>query len=108
MHHHEHLLQVGIMKFLRYSGYLAFAVPNGDRRDIKTATRLKSEGVLAGVADIVIVLPDAVVFVELKYGNGRQSASQNDFQQRVEALGHRYLLWRSLGDAIKYDEETRK
>lgn len=55
----EHCIQCACVKYfnLRYpklKGRL-FAVPNGGRRDAVTASKLKAEGVIAGVSDLILL-----------------------------------------------------
>jgi hypothetical protein len=53
-----------------------FAVPNGGRRDKRTAAKLKAEGVVAGVSDLILLLPNksyGALLIELKTPKGRQS-----------------------------------
>ncbi len=102
MKHEEHRIQQAIVRYLRVMGYFVFAVPNGGKRDARTGKMLKDEGALAGVADLVIIMTDMVVFVEVKTGTGKQSESQRSFQKEVENRGHLYLVWRSLDDAINF------
>lgn len=103
----EHILQCQIVSFLRLSGYLVFAVPNGGGRNIIEASRLKKEGVLAGVSDLIIVMQNKIVFVELKAKGNKQQESQVKFQKDVEKLGHEYLLWYDLKDADNFIKENR-
>ena len=98
----EHYLQSTIIKYLRYNKILLFAVPNGAKRNIFVARQLKIEGVLAGVSDLIIVLKNRVVFVEIKTDKGRQQETQKIFQKQVEELGHTYLIWRNLNDAMNF------
>ena len=106
MKHEEHDIQVGIHRLLSAYNILHFAVPNGGLRNIKTASYLKAEGTLAGVSDIVILLPNRAIFVEVKTDKGSQQESQKDFQKRVETLGFEYLIWRSVDDAIMWCERV--
>lgn len=100
----EHQIQTGIVHYLRLRGYLVLAVPNGGARDFRTGRRLKDEGVLAGVSDLIVIQAGKVCFVEVKTPTGRQSDSQKEFQKSVEAKGYEYLIWRSIKDAIKWTE----
>lgn len=100
----EHLLQTSIIQYLRLKKILVFAVPNGAKRNLFVAKQLKDEGVLAGVSDLIIVLKNKVVFVEIKTNKGRQQKTQKEFQKKVEELGHDYLIWRSIDDAIRFVE----
>ena len=96
----EHQTQRACVNWFRYiyDDALIFAVPNGGRRDKETGSRLKAEGVLAGVADIIILSSAGTVFVEMKTKSGTQAASQKDFQKRVEALGYHYYVCRSFDE----------
>lgn len=103
MQHPEHLLQVAIVRYLRRNKIFCFAIPNGGRRDASTGAFLKKEGVLAGCPDLVIIIPNQLFFVELKNGKrGRQSKEQKAFQETVEKLGFKYLLWRDFVDAENF------
>lgn len=103
MQHKEHYLQVAIVRYLKLNKIFCFAIPNGGRRDLITGAVLKREGVLAGSPDLVIVLPNQIYFVELKNGNqGRQSKEQKAFQESVEKLGFKYLLWREFCDVENF------
>lgn len=104
----EHKIQVGIVRYLRYNGVMCFAVPNGGKRDAKTGAYMKNEGALAGVADLIILLPNRCVFVEVKTDKGDQQQTQKDFEQRVNALGYEYYIWRSLDDAIDFIKNQTK
>ena len=57
----EHRLQCACVRWFRYQyphhASLLFAVPNGGRRDAVTGARLKAEGVVAGVADLLLFVP---------------------------------------------------
>ena len=103
MRQEEHNIQVAIVQYLRLRGFEVFAIPNGGRRDAVTGAKLKAEGVTAGVADMIILLPIGnVLFVEVKTAKGRQSPEQKAFQERVESLGFNYVIWRSVEDAEKF------
>lgn len=73
-----------------------FHVPNGEHRNKATAGKLKLYGVLAGVADWVIVHSGKVIFLELKTERGRLSDKQIDFRQRAISAGAHYFVCRSL------------
>src|SRR5690606_7953296 len=69
---------------------IIFTVPNEAARADRNITVLK------GVSDLVVVLPQKVIFVELKQPKGVQSKFQKVFQNRVEKLGKEYYIVRSL------------
>jgi hypothetical protein len=53
---------------------------------------LKGLGLVAGVADMTYLSPDGAVFLEFKFGEGRQAPAQKKWQEAVEAVGYRYFL----------------
>lgn len=83
---------------LQYPRYIIAAIPNGGRRNALEAKIMKSEGVLAGFSDLIIIADRSVLFVEVKTKTGRQSESQKKFQTDVERLGFQYSICRSLQD----------
>jgi len=94
----EHQTQTACVNWFRYvyDDAVIFAVPNGGRRDKVTGGKLKAEGAVAGVADLVILSSVGTIFIEMKTRTGTQSPSQKAFQKRVEALGYRYFVCRSF------------
>lgn len=70
---------------------LLFAVPNGGMRSVKTAVRLKAEGVRAGIPDMMLAVPRAGhngLFIELKQGKGRLSLAQKATLALLERQGY--------------------
>lgn len=83
---------------------LLFAVPNGGARNRIEAGIMKGEGVTAGVADMLFLLPNKyhhALCIEVKTPKGKQQDSQKRFQRKVEAFGYRYEIVRSLEEFIK-------
>ena len=83
---------------------LLFAVPNGGRRDATTGAVLKAEGVVAGVSDLILLVPSAqshALCIELKTTTGRQSPRQKQWAQAVTEQGYRYAIVRSLEQFIQ-------
>lgn len=94
--------QAAVVEYVRWVAphIRIFAVPNGGFRTKAEAARLKWTGVLAGVLDLVLVLPESrCVFWETKTPRGRLSDDQRAFIGALEALGHRWALVRSIDDA---------
>jgi hypothetical protein len=77
---------------------LIFSVPNGGSRNQLEAMKLKKTGTMAGVSDLIIIVPNRILFLELKTEKGIQSEVQKNFQNKVEALGFKYCLIRNLKD----------
>lgn len=82
-----------------------FAVPNGGRRDATTAAKLKAEGVVPGVADLVLLISNrdyGALLIEMKTPKGRQSDSQKKWEMAVCANAeYKYVVCRSLDDFIR-------
>ena len=102
--HIEESIQVACVKWFRlqYPNLVIFAVPNGGSRNLYEAKNMKESGTLAGVADLVIVGNGGrVLFVEMKAGKNKQEDSQVLFQNKVEKLGHKYIICRSREQFMK-------
>lgn len=100
----ERGLQEACVKWFRlqYPNLVIFAVPNGGSRNLYEAKNMKESGTLAGVADLVIVGNGGrVLFVEMKAGKNKQEDSQVLFQNKVEKLGHKYIICRSREQFMK-------
>lgn len=83
---------------------LLFAVPNGGARSAITGAILKSEGVLAGVADLLLLVPNKKyhgLCIEMKTPKGRQSPTQKQWEKAVTLQGYKYIVCRSFTDFVK-------
>lgn len=93
-------------------GLLLFAVPNGGRRDKVSGARLKDEGVVAGVADLILMVAKRgyhALLIEMKTAKGRQSPAQRYWQKLAEAQGYRYVVIRSIEEFIQeFNEYLRE
>lgn len=106
MRHLESSLQQTCVRWARYQypvlRTLLFAVPNGYRTSASQARIAKAEGLVAGVADLILARPSddgqyAVLFIEMKTSKGRQSDYQKAFQSAVEEQGiYAYRVVRSF------------
>ena len=101
----EHQIQCACVRWFRlqypHLHHNLFAVPNGGRRDEVTAGKLKAEGGLAGVADLILLKSNAefgALLIEMKTRTGRQRDTQREWQQLIEKDGYRYVVCRSLDD----------
>ena len=99
----EHIEQVRFVSWFRDNfkepDYIIFAVPNGGKRGIKEAGRLKDEGVKAGIHDLIILTHNKVILLEMKKINGKLSAIQEVFHKNVEYLGHISIVGYGASDA---------
>ena len=102
----EHTLQVAVCQYLAVAMKPDLhwcAIPNGGKRDMRTAVKLKREGVKAGTPDIVILLPEGrVAWLELKIKGGSLSLEQQAFRKICQRLGHHWALIKSVDDAKEF------
>lgn len=83
---------------------LAFAVPNAAKRSPRLGAYMKSEGLKAGMVDIVVPVPamgQGGLFIELKTAKGRLSPEQKDWLYRLEAVGNRAVMCRGWEEAVR-------
>ena len=79
---------------------LIFAIPNGEKRSITVAKRLKAEGVVRGIPDLFI--PQWNLWVEMKRKTGgRLSPEQKSMISYLEGVGHKVIVGKGAGDASK-------
>lgn len=96
----EHDEQVGFVQWFRarWPRVVIFAIPNGGKRDIKTAKRLSREGVTPGVPDLYI--PAWGIWIEMKrQKGGRISPDQGAIIQYLEQIGHTVIVGYGALDA---------
>jgi hypothetical protein len=96
----EHEEQREVVKWFRqtHRGVRIFAIPNGGQRSIAAATRLKIEGVSAGVPDLFI--PAWRLWVEMKrVKGGVLSAEQKDWIKYLEEVGYCAKVCKGAEDA---------
>lgn len=90
---------------------LLFAVPNGGSRNKIEAANLKRQGTKAGVSDVILLIPKggyASLCMEFKTKTGRQSKEQKEFQKQAEMCGSKYVIVRSVNEAIVKMKEYLK
>jgi hypothetical protein len=92
----EHLEQIGFVDWFRrkFPNILIFAIPNGGVRDIGTAIKLKDEGVVRGIPDLMI--PAFKIFIEFKRKKG--GVVSKDQEHIIEYLQrHGYTVYICYG-----------
>lgn len=77
-----------------YPEYLIFSVPT--EATWRNKYYFEGLGSMAGVSDTIVLMPNTPIFVEFKAPKGRQSAEQKEFQIKIEKLGYRYFIVRSV------------
>lgn len=94
----EEALQIALAIFLNNlerttKAFRWFHVPNGGKRGILTAKKLKAQGVKPGVPDIIILLSGGrSIFLELKAEGGVLSPDQKQFANDLAQFEHPYHL----------------
>lgn len=90
---------------------LMYHIPNGGKRDLGTAIKLKAEGVKAGVPDIHLPVARGGyigLYIELKAGKNKATDNQKGWLERLAKQGHRTCVcygWESASEVlIKYLE----
>lgn len=75
-------------------------------RSAVAGAKLKKMGLLAGVADLSLMLPSGrIAYIELKRLSGKQSPAQKDFAARCAELAAPYYLVRTLEAFIAVVEQ---
>jgi hypothetical protein len=100
----EHQIQVAVITWFRlqHPKLIMFAIPNGGMRNIGTAIKLKNEGVLAGVADLFLMSPNATshgLFIEMKAAKGKLSNQQKYFLEQAKTSGYATCVCYSFEEA---------
>lgn len=104
----EHQMQSACVKWYRLKYpkmcHNLFAVPNGGRRDGVTGAKLKEEGVLAGVADLILLKSNqyyGALLIEMKTKKGMQQNSQIEWERKITKDGYKYIVCRSVDEFMK-------
>lgn len=77
-----------------YPKYILFSVSN--EGCFKRKPYFESLGMLSGVSDTVVILPNKVLFIEFKALKKYQRPEQKEFQNKCLELGFTYYVVRSL------------
>jgi len=111
----EHLHQKALIDWwdLSYIKYklpiiALFAIPNGGKRDLGTAKKLKAEGVRSGVCDLQLLVSNKYykgLFIEMKYGKNKATKSQNEFMIFALAQGYYCITCYKWTDAKEFIED---
>lgn len=90
----EYFLQKEIVRYLehKYPDLFFFHIPNGEKRDIITATKLKRMGVKSGAPDLFF--PSLKLCIELKRSaTSRLSKTQLEMKDKFEQNGYIYKVF---------------
>ena len=110
----EHEEQVALFQWAAINEYRwpclrwMFAIPNGGKRDVRTAVRLRAEGVKAGVPDIFLPYPTADgwcgLWIELKHGSNKPTQEQQEWLAALALAGYRVATCWGAKEAIQIIE----
>lgn len=96
----ERLEQITLVNELRQKYPLTHSIPNGGKRDPRTAAKLKQEGLLAGTPDLFV--PELALYIEMKRTKGgRLSPEQKEFRDGLANSPCRYILAKGYADALE-------
>ena len=114
----EHNIQRSVVTWFRLQyrslAPLFFAVPNGQRRSRYEQREKKAEGMVAGVADMLLLVARQGyhgLCIEFKHDKTAtscrtyQTPEQKAWQEAVEAQGYRYEVVRSSEEGKRIIEE---
>lgn len=111
-HEHQHQVVVATWALLHQRKYPAleclFAIPNGGKRDVRVAAKLKLEGVKAGVLDLQLPVPMhgwAGLWVEMKHGKNDLTPAQRRWAAAMSEVGHLVAVCWSADWAIRIIED---
>lgn len=99
-HPSEHAEQVGLINWFRgrFPSVLIFAIPNGEKRSISVAKRLKAEGVVRGIPDLYV--PEWHLWIEMKRASGgRLSPDQKTIIEKLISIGDTVIVGKGASDA---------
>jgi hypothetical protein len=112
--HPESDLQKACVKWFKYQypQRVIFAIPNGGKRSRVEAAIMQGEGVMSGVADLFIPEPKSKIvsefkiithglWIEMKYGKGKLTESQESFGLEMKARGYEYIVCYTLDEFMK-------
>lgn len=111
----EHAAQCALIKWFRIRypkiSNTLFAIPNGGKRNIGVAVKLKQEGTLSGVSDLFLMVSRGTyhgAFIEMKTEKGRLSEPQKKFLELAKQQGYFTIVGYGFMDAKKQVEDYLK
>lgn len=105
----EHVEQREFVSWFRktFPAVRILAIPNGSQRSRTTGARLKAEGVVAGVPDLLV--PAWSLWIEMKRADGGSvSTQQKDWHRYLESIDHTVLVCAGFLQAKEKVEELLK
>lgn len=105
----EHQEQAAVVEWLQYNNIVHFSCPNANNmsasnrtKAIRVASKMKKEGVVKGVSDLVILSYKKVLFLEMKRIKGSvTSDEQKEWMAKCLELGHDAIICKGADEAIE-------
>lgn len=110
----EHQEQVALIEYAELMARkdprwgMLFSIPNGGKRHIITARRLKEEGQKAGIPDLMLAVPGGKyhgLFIEMKSKRGRLTDMQEDWLWRLSEQGYMADTCYGFDEAVRVIEK---
>lgn len=105
MNHQESHIQRACVSWIRlqypHLKKLLIAVPNGGYRNAREAAIMSGEGVVPGVADLLLLVPMggyACLGIEMKTEKGRQNPNQKDWEEAFTKYQNKYVICRNFDE----------
>jgi hypothetical protein len=113
--HQESIEQKALVRWFDYNhpslSPLFFHIPNGGRRDLREACRLKAEGVRPGIPDLFLSVPRGThhgLYIELKAEKGVVTKNQKEMIKLLNSQGYKaevcYGWWEATYVITQYLE----
>lgn len=97
-------IQKQVMNYLRLlqnRGFLYFfRIYNGPKIHSFGKRQVYTKNPSPGLPDLMILLPNKVLYAELKSAKGVLSEAQLDFKCKAQKMGHEYVVWKSIEDCV--------
>ncbi len=110
MKHSEDAIQIELANWLRRRARIdaryhhCYHIPNGGNRSAREGAKFKLMGVVAGIPDLFIGIPNATfhgLYIELKTATGRVSKVQKEVHRIARGNGYAVAVCRSAAEAIE-------
>lgn len=86
---------------------LLMHIPNGGKRDVRTAAMLKASGVKPGVPDLFLPVPRGKyhgLWIELKHGKNKPSELQKQWLTDLQRMGYYAVVAVGFDHAVEHLE----